>query len=379
MFTTGSKYFLGLTGLAAVAAVLYMVLVNPSDLGSVALVSLVAGAGLIGGLLLFTRDATVDSPEAARAAAARPETASVWPVVAALGVALVLVGVSTVPAVFMLGAVVLLLGLAEWLVVDWAARASADSRFNRFVRERALEPIEMPVFAAVFAAVFAFSFSRIMLAIDKVGGAYLFIIVAAAILTVGFLIAFKPGFRGRVTAVVSTIAAVAIIGSGIVSATSGERAQLAKASAEDHYAHKTEEDCGPEPSEHFDKHPNSAVSSRSGVLATVTLENGRLSAVVVGIPEPVETVTVARANPVTILFRNKDGEDRRLLASLGSKMVTINDTDLEEAVFDCTPLTGKNQENVLVLKIDRPSIASTEPYTLTVPGVGGTEIELVVP
>lgn len=379
MFTTGSKYFLGLTGLAAVAAVLYMIFVNPSDLGSVALVSLVAGSGLVGGLLLFTRDATVDSPQAAWAAAARPETASVWPVVSALGAALVFVGVATVPAVFMLGVVVLLLGLAEWLVVDWASRASADNKFNTFVRERALAPIEMPVFAAVFAAVFAFSFSRIMLAIDKVGGAYLFIIVAAGILTVGFLIAFKPGFRGRVAAVVSTVAAVAVIGSGIVGATSGERAQLAKASAEDHYAHKTEEDCGPEPSEHFDKHPSSAVSARSGVLATVTLENGKLSAVVVGIPKAVDTVTVARSNPVTILFRNKDAADRRLLASLGSKMVTVNDTDLEEAVFDCTPLTGKNQENALVLKIDRPSVASTEPYTLTVPGVSGTEIELVVP
>jgi len=379
MFTTGSKYFLGLTGFAAVAAVLYMVLVNPSDLGSVALVSLVAGAGLVGGLLLFTRDATVDTPSAAVAAAASPAPNSPWPIVTALGVALVFVGVATVPAVFMLGTVVLVLGAAEWLVVDWSERASADSAFNRFVRERALQPIEIPVFAAVGAAVLAFSFSRIMLAIDKVGGAYLFIIVAAAILTMGFLVAFKPGFRGRVTLLVSTVATVGLIGAGIVSATSGERADLAEASAEDHYAHKTEEDCGPEPSKYFDKHPNSAVSSRSGVLATVVLENGRLSAVVVGLPDPVDTITVGRANPVTILFRNKDAEDRRLLASLGSKMVTVNDTDLEEAIFDCTPLTGKNQENALVLKIDRPSAASTEPYTLTVPGVGGAEIEVVVP
>lgn len=378
MFTTGSKYYLGLTGLGVVATVMYMIFVNPSDLGSVALVGMVAGTSLIGGLLLFTRDSTVEEPAAALAAAADPTTPAVWPVVAALGVALVLVGVATVPAVFMVGVVVLVLGLAEWMVVDWADRASADGAFNRFVRERALQPIELPVFAAVGAGVFAFSFSRIMLAIDKVGGAYLFIVFAAGILAVGFLIAFKPGFRGKIATLVSAVAAVGVIGAGIVGATSGERSQLAEASIAKHYAVKTEEDCGPEPSEHFDKHPNSAVSARSGVLATVTLEDGRLSAVVVGLAEPVDTVTVPRSNTFSILFRNKDSEDRRLLASLGSRTVTINDTDLEEAIFDCTPLTGKNQENILTLRITRPS-STTEPYSLSVPGISGEKIEVVVP
>jgi hypothetical protein len=378
MFTTGSKYFLGLTALSAVAAVIYMIVVNPSDLGSVALISLVAASGLVSGLVLFTRDATVASADAAHAAKAGPESAGPWPIVTALGVAVMLLGVATIQQVLIVGAAVALLGAAEWLVVDWADKASADGAFNRFVRSRALSAIELPVFAAIGAGLIAVSFSRIMLAVSKSGGAVLFIVISAAILVVGFLVAFKPAFRGKVVTVLSGLAAVALLAAGVVSATSGEREDLVKAAEEGHFTHKSIEDCGPEKSKYFDKHPNSAVSMRAGVIATVILEDGRLSAIEIGIDEPTNRITVARANHVSILFRNKDAEDRRLFASLGETVSNVNGTDITEPLFDCTQLTGKNQEQVLVVRIDTPTTA-TDRYTLTVPGVEGTEIEMVVP
>lgn len=378
MFTTGSKYFLGLTGLAAVAAVLYMILVNPSDLGSVALVSLTGAAGLMSGLVLFTRDATVETADAAHAANAAPSGPGPWPMVLALGAAVMLLGVATVQPVFVAGVAVALLGAAEWLVTDWADRASADSAFNRFVRERALQAIELPVFAAIGAGLVAFSFSRIMLAVSKSGGAVLFIVISAAILVAGFLVAFRPGFRGKVITVLSGLAAVSLVAAGVVSATSGEREELVKASEEGHFTHKSIEDCGPEKSKYLDKHPNSAVSMRSGVIATVILEDGELSAIEVGIDRRTDKITVARSNHVSILFRNKDAQDRRLFADFGEITQNVNGTELTEPLFDCTQLTGKNQEQVLVVRIDTPTTATSR-YTLTVPGVEGAEVEMVVP
>lgn len=378
MFTTGSKHFLGITGLAAVAAVLYMFLVNPSDLGSVALMALVSASGLVAGLVLFTRDANVETADAAHAAKARPEGAGPWPMVVALGVALMLLGIVTVQPVVVIGAAVALLGLAEWMVVDWADKASADGAFNRFIRARALQAIELPIFAAVGAGVIAFSFSRIMLAMSKSGGAVMFIVISSAILVAGFLVAFKPGFRGKVATVLSALSLVALVAAGVVSATSGEREDLVKAAEEGHFTHKSMEDCGPEKSKYFDKHPNSAVSMRSGVVATVILENGELTAIERGLSRRVDRITVARANHVSILFRNKDAEERRLFADLGETTMNINGTDVTEPLFDCTQLTSKNQEQVLVVRIDTPTTADNR-YTLSVPGLPGTEVELVVP
>jgi hypothetical protein len=67
MITPGSKYFFGLTGLSLIAAILYMVLVNPSDLGAVALFGLAASGALIGAMALFTRDGDVYTDEEAAA------------------------------------------------------------------------------------------------------------------------------------------------------------------------------------------------------------------------------------------------------------------------------------------------------------------------
>ena len=56
MFTPSSKYFVGLTGIALVSAILYMFLINPSDLGAIALFGVAASSALVAGFTLFTRD-----------------------------------------------------------------------------------------------------------------------------------------------------------------------------------------------------------------------------------------------------------------------------------------------------------------------------------
>lgn len=373
MFTTGSKYFLGLAGLSLAATVVYAFLINPQDLGSVALLGLLAGFATMGGFALFTRDNDAsDAKQAAEAAAPAP-TGSLWPMVFALGLALVLVGVATVPVVFILGIAVLAAGCIEWAVQNWADRASAEGSFNEMVRHRIIGGLEYPGLAALVAGVVVYLFSRIMLTASKGGASVIFIIVAAAIMFLGFVFAFKPGTRGKVMGLVVTLGATALVVGGVFSALSGERAELAEASAEDHFSAEHRE-CGPEKSKYFDKHPNNSVGLKSAVLATVSVKDGKVQAQMIGLKTNVDTITIPRSNPTSILFRNLDSKEHRMVIHLGEKK--IGDTGAVEKVQDCTQKTGKNQENILTVTIPKP--AAAEPYKITVPGASG-EIKVVVP
>jgi uncharacterized membrane-anchored protein len=313
----------------------------------VALGSLAAAAALLGGLTSFTRDSIAHTATEAVAAAEQPAPAAVWPLIVAVGIVMLVFGLATNPIVFVLGIVALVAGGVEWLVQDYASRASADSTFNSQLRGRLLHPLEFPVAAAVVVGIIAISFSRIMLNISKSAGAIVFIIVSSLILVVGFLVALKPNMRGR--------------------------AELVEAAEEDHYSHM---ECGAEADKYFDKHPNNAVSLKSATLATVTVRDGKAVATLSGLDTPVETVTIPRSNTVQVLFRNMDSEEHRLVAELGEK--TVADTGVKEKVEQCTQLTGEDQVNVLTLNIPKSSEAAG-PYKFIVPGLEGQEIEVYVP
>jgi hypothetical protein len=374
MITPGSKYFLGLTGLGLVSAVLYCFLVNPSDLGAYALFGLFISAALIAGFSIFTRDGDVDTVAEAVEANTEATAPSFWPIVFALGAALTLLGVATNEIVFVLGLSVLVGGAVEWVIDDWAGKASVDSEFNSFVRHRAIGAFDYPGIAAVVLGVVAFLFSRIMLTVSKDEASIIFIIVAALIFATGFLLSAKPALRGKSTAIISVVGVLVLAVAGITSALNGERKELVKYAKEDPYSISHRE-CGKEAGEHYDHEPNGSVSLRSGVIATIFVENGKIRAQEVGLKRDVETITIRRANASSILFRNLDSEEYRLVASLGK--VKVGTTDVMEEVGTCTQLTGKNEEQVLTVTIPKPS-SPEAPYTLTVPGVAG-EIKVVVP
>jgi hypothetical protein len=374
MITPGSKYFFGLTGLSLIAAILYMVLVNPSDLGAVALFGLAASGALIGAMALFTRDGDVYTDEEAVAANAVAGPPSFWPIVFALGAAIVLTGLATVSVVFILGIAVLIGGGVEWAIHNWADGASSDREFNTFARERAISAIEYPGLAAVGLGVIAFFFSRVVLAVSKEAGPIIFIVVATVILVVGVLVATKPFMKGAVTVVVSVLAIVALAGAGTFAALSGERHELAVAAEEDHYDAANRE-CGEEESAHYDHLANNTVSLRSAVTATIFVKDGKVYAEAIGMPTKVDTITIPRSNATSVMFRNLDEEQHRLVVHLGSAKVAA--TGVVEKVGTCTQLTGKNQEQVMTLTIPKPATAA-EPFSFTVPGATG-EIKLVVP
>jgi hypothetical protein len=374
MITPGSKYFLGLTGLSLISAILYMVLVNPSDLGAIALFGLAGSGALIGAMALFTRDGDVYEGEEAVGASSTGGSPSFWPIVFAFGAALVLTGLATVSAVFILGIAVLIGGGVEWTIQNWADGASADQKFNQFARARAISAIEYPGLAAVGLGVIAFFFSRVVLAVSKESGPIIFIVVATAILVVGVLIATKPSMKGTLTVVVSVLAVLALAGAGTFAALSGERHELAVASAEDHYD-ASHRECGEEASDHYDHLANNTVSLRSAVTATIFVKDGKVYAEAIGMKTKVDTITIPRSNATSVMFRNLDAEQHRLVVNLGSAKVA--ETGVVEKVGTCTQLTGENQEQVMTLTIPKPATES-EPYSFTVPGATG-EIKLVVP
>ena len=373
MFTPGSKYFLGLTGLALVSAVLYTFLMNPSDLGAYALFGLFLNAAVLTGFTFFTRDGDAETVAEAVEANAEAPAPSFWPIAFALGGALTLLGVATNEIVFVIGLAVLVGAGVEWTIQDWAERASSDSAFNSFVRHRAVGALDYPGLAAVALGVIAFLFSRIMLTVSKDQATIIFMVAATAILVAGILIGTKPALRGKTSVIV--VAGVLVLAvAGIASAISGERHELAVVAEENPYSAEHRE-CGEEASEHYDHHANNTVSLRSSVSATVFVRDGKVVAQLVGMPKDVDTITIPRSNDTSILFRNLDKEEHRLVANLGE--VKVGTTDVMEKVGTCTQLTGENQEQVLTVKIPKPSDPE-KPYTLTVPGVEG-EIKVVVP
>jgi hypothetical protein len=374
MITPGSKYFFGLTGLSLIAAILYMVLVNPSDLGAVALFGLASCGAVIGALALFTRDGDVYTDEEAVAANAVAGPASFWPIVLALGAAITLAGLATVSVVFILGISVLVGGGIEWAIHNWADGASSDHDFNRFARARAISALEYPGLAAVVLGIIAFFFSRMFLALSKESGTIFFMVVAAAIFVVGLLIAYKSFMKGAVTVIVSILAVVALVGVGTFAALSGERKELAIAAEEDHYD-ASHRECGEEKSKYYDHHANNTVSMRSAVTATIFVKDGKVYAEAIGLTTKVDTITIPRSNATSVMFRNLDEKDYRLVVNLGSAKVA--ETGVVEKLGTCTQLTGKNQEQVMTLTIPKPA-TEAEPFSFTVPGATG-EIKLVVP
>ena len=374
MFTPGSRYFLGITGLSAVSAVLYMFLINPSDIGSVALFGMLLSGGLIAGFSFFTRDGDSATTADAVEAATRAPQSSFWPIVFALGIALTLLGVATNPIVFVLGITVIVAGGAEWTVQNWSERASADGEYNGSVRHRVFGALDYPGLAAVATGVIAYLFSRVMLTASKGGAAVIFMIVAAIIMGLGFVFARKPELRSKAIALSLTVGTLILVVSGVASALAGERPQLAKYAKEKPYSAKNRE-CGAEESKYYDHHANNTVSLRSAVLATIFVEDGKVSAQMIGLKKDVDTITVPRSNATNIMFRNLDEEEHRLVVNLGTAVVA--ETGIKEKVGTCTQLTGKNQEQVLTLNIPKPSTAD-QVYSFTVPGAEG-EIKLVVP
>ena len=377
MFKVGSKLFLGLTGFSALTLVAYLIFVERLALGGVALSMVFATLVGLSAVVIIVNDG--DNEVQPRDASL--VRASMWPLVTVAGVVLLILGLVVAQVYFIFGIVVVLAALAEWLVQAWSESASDDAAHNDSARRRLLHPIEFPVIATLGLGVIIFAFSRIMLAISKSAGAVAFMVLSSLVLLVGAIFALRPALKPAIVSGICVVGAVGIVAGGIAGQGAGLRSDLVEAAEEGHYTHR---ECGEEKSKYFDKKAMKTLSLRTNPVAIIELRDGVLSAVMTGFNEPQKSVSVPRGNPVTFIFRNFDVAERRMVASLGAAMTTATEASSEKeghsnANETCTQLIPQGAEQALTITYAKPSIAQVEPLTLTVPGVEGQAIEVVVP
>jgi hypothetical protein len=378
MFTTGSKLLIGSAALAWISAAAYGI-AQEGALGTIGLVSAAVALSLLAGLNVAVRDSNVSATDtasfessAAAQATARP---SLWPLLVAIGATMITLGLATLPAIFVLGIIVVAAGLVEWLVQGWSERASADRRFNDEAREMLADPLELPVAGTILFAVIAYSFSRIMLGMpSKSGTVVVFSIVGAVILAVGAVVALRRHMSTPVVTGVFSIGVVALIAGGAFAGLNGER---------ETHEHETTADlaaageCGPEETE-ADNKASQNVAAKSNPAAILTFTGSELEAELPGFDGAFDPITLARGTPSNIMFRNDADDEARLVLDLQAPLDDEGNPVGDELV--CTTLVEDGGLQFMTVEFDRPSYALDEGdvYEFYVAGTEAS-VEVIVP
>ena len=374
MFTTGSKFLIGYSILAIVAAALYGV-TQKGTLGTIGLISAAVALVFLASINIFVRDSNVSATDidahATAPAARRPGNASLWPLAAGLGMTMLVVGAVTFQSITILGIIVLLAATTEWMVLAWSERASADEAHNTEVRDRIALPLELPILGAITVGVIIYSISRVMLGIpSKRGAVVTFVVVAALVLLIGTLTSKKRRLSTGTIAGVCSIAIVAIVASGAAYGLNGERTthphETTGAIAEDG-------DCGADETE-ADEDASQNVAAKASVAVSITLTaDGRLTYDVPGYDGGSATLNLPKSTDNNVLFHNESAELRRL------SIDTAGATAAEDRHVVCTALVEEGGTQLLTVRFDKPGFAAEVPYQFIVPGVDGAVVPVVVP
>jgi hypothetical protein len=290
MFTTGSKLFFGAAVVAGVSAFLYSSAVDTTRawflLASVAVV-----LGFLGGVVIAFRDADLDVPAAVapdgQATPARPPLGvrgSMWPLIGGFGAAITAIGLVLDERMFVLGLIVVGATTVEWVFMNWADEASGDDAYNESIRGRLAHALEFPILAAMVFAVVILNFSRVMLAMSRVGSIVAFGAVGVAILVGAVLVVSSGRWRRIVAVVLLTVGGVVAVTAGIVAAAIGPR-QI--------------EEGGEKPDAN-----SKTVGAKADVFAELVLENGQLNQT---------QLVLGKGITASILFTNKEDGDRKVV------------------------------------------------------------------
>lgn len=254
MLTAGFKLFFGFGALAAIGAIIYGVATGDpagadyvgvvdrdawkgvislgwqggvgEHTGFVVLVFAALVSGGLGCMLVAFRDADAESvgelaPTGETPPSVAPTQPSYWPVLSAFAVAVVVIGLVTHAAIFVIGLILAGVVAFEWMVTAWADRATGDAGVNRALRNRLMNPIEIPVLGAAGVAILVVGGSRVLLAVSEFSAVWIAAGVATVILLVAMLFAARPRIGKSVIATVLAFAAVAIVAAGIVATAAG--------------------------------------------------------------------------------------------------------------------------------------------------------------
>jgi len=380
MITTSSKLFYGLGAVSIAGSIVWMIAHDGGALGAVALVFIATALIFLGAIASYVRDGHVLSTDTEQhdsaPAAQRGPDRSWFPLGVALSLGTLVVGLVTSPGIFKVGVALLIAMLGEWLIQNWSDRASSDPSYNERVRGRVVHPLEIPIGGALLLAVIVLSFSRIFLSLSVNAGPIVFAIVGALVLFFGSMLSIRPGTSRRVVGTICGVALVGLSVVGVVLALDGEREQLTEAAEEDHFAHRA---CGEE-ADYSDEDAVRAVSAKSSVAATVTLKNGVLYAEMDGYSGPLTSITLQRSLNSNILFQNEDEGEHRMVVTYGKVVESLGGgVERETLLQACTSLVAKGGQQGVVVNVPKPSFSSTEGFSITVPGLEGASVEVLVP
>jgi len=277
MITTGSKFFYALAGVLVLAAVVYGYSTGGGEVGPLSigykggvgdhlgygiLLAAAAASALAGFCTTAFRDADPEAGAALLGADAPPAPAatgtSFWPIVGAFGVALLVVGVVLNNVFFVAGLIALGAVAVEWTMQAWADRATGDPAVNREIRNRIMFPLEVPIAGALIVAVVILGYSRVFLAVSKLGAVWIALGIAAVIFGVGAVLAARPRIRTDLVAGLLAATAVLTIGAGIFAAVAGEREFEEHGGEEEHGGDEAEDtEQSPDPVGAVDDEENS--------------------------------------------------------------------------------------------------------------------------
>ena len=379
MITTSSKLFYGLGAVAFAAAIVWMI-ANGGGSGAVALVFVAIASIFLGAIASYVRDGHVlstDTEQHDSAPAAQRGSGRSWfPLGVALSLGMVVVGLVTSPGIFKVGIALMFAMLGEWLIQNWSDRASDDAVYNDRVRGRVVHPLEIPVGGALLLGAIVLSFSRIFLALSAEAGPIVFAILGALVLFFGSVLSVRRGTSVRLVGAVCGVVLLVLSAVGVALAINGEREGLTIAAEEDHFAHRA---CGEE-AEESDEDAVRSVSAKSSVAATVTLKDGALYAEMDGYSGPLTSITLQRSLNSSILFHNEDEGEHRMVVTYGKVVESLGGgVERETLLQACTSLVAKGGQQGVVVNIPKPSFSSTEGFSITVPGLEGASVEVVVP
>jgi hypothetical protein len=270
MYKTGAKFLFALAGFGLLSAVLWAAatgdhalgmdsLIGPltfgykgyvgDHAGYTLLVGLSVAALFLGIFLSALRDADPEAEAQLLGLDTVPDveppvTVNYWPVVAAFSAGAVVIGLAIGPIMFTIGMIGLVVCLVEWAVRAWADRATGDPAVNQSIRDRFLQPVEIPALAVIGIAGLVLAVSRILLALPKIGSYLVFGLVPVAILAVGALIVLRPQLSQSVIAGLLLFGGVAILAGGVAAAIAGEREHGGEHEGEEHHSSEGEGESG---------------------------------------------------------------------------------------------------------------------------------------
>ena len=337
MLTTGSKLYLGLAALAAVALGVLGWATGWQMQATLGAGSVLVAFLFLGGLLLYVRDANVYVAPAADEVPAPAPRHAAWALAAAFGAALAAIGLALDTRLFIAGMVVVGLAVLEWAVQSWADRASADPAYNDRVRGRLMHPLEFPVAGLLGGGLIVFGFSRVMVALSKEGAIVAFAVLGLIVMGVAVILGMRPRVSRAVVGGVLSISAVVALAGGVAGIGAGERS-----------FHPHESECAQR------EEGSLTVSDKAGVAATLTFEDDALDpdAVVIG-RNTVQTMIFKNLSDELTKFVVKAGEVEAL-DSAGQALTGPDGEAITEPVEFCTDLVRPDTQQALTVTFLEP-------------------------